>query len=118
MYYDIKTPAPKFEGSTGGWLRSSQIEETYSMTWTSPKEQIFEMPTGGSATMRAGENLIYFPRKEQCLALASQLKSFKILNYKIYRLFPNGVIEYLHPKDGVFPEKVNKDRIAINSNTY
>jgi photosystem I subunit 2 len=118
MFYDIRTPAPRFEGSTGGWLRSSQIEECYSMTWTSPKTQIFEMPTGGTAKMVIDENLIYFARKEQCLALANQLKSFKILDYKIYRLFPNGVIQHLHPKEGVFPEKINRGRIPINSNVY
>jgi photosystem I subunit 2 len=28
------------------------------ITWTSPKEQIFEMPTGGAAIMRNGENLL------------------------------------------------------------
>jgi photosystem I subunit II len=35
---------------------------------------------------------------------------FKISNYKIYRVFPDGATEYLHPKDGVFPEKVNEGR--------
>jgi hypothetical protein len=44
------------------------------ITWTSPKEQIFEMPTGGAAIMRNGENLLYLARKEQCLALGTQLR--------------------------------------------
>ena len=34
----------------------------------------------------------------------------KIDNFKIYRVFPDGSNEYLHPKDGVFPEKVNEGR--------
>jgi photosystem I subunit 2 len=118
MTFDIKTPAPIFGGSTGGWLRASQTEEVYSITWTSPKEQIFEIPTGGSAIMRSGENLVYFARKEQCLALGVQLRTFKILDYKIYRIFPNGDVHYLHPKDGVFPEKVNAGRIPVNSAAY
>jgi photosystem I subunit 2 len=68
------------------------------------QEQIFEMPTGGAAIMRNGENLLYLARKEQCLALGTQLRTFKINNYKIYRIFPSGEVQYLHPKDGV-PEK-------------
>jgi hypothetical protein len=40
------TPAPIFGGSTGGLLRKAQVEEFYVITWDSPKEQIFEMPTG------------------------------------------------------------------------
>jgi photosystem I subunit 2 len=61
------------------------------------------MPTG-AAIMRNGENLLYLARKEQCLALGTQLRTFKISNYKIY-IFPSGEVQYLHPKDGVFPEK-------------
>ena len=90
-------------------------EEKYAIIWTSPKEQIFEMPTGGSATMLKGDNIYYLARKEQCLALGTQLRSFKINDYKIYRIFPTGEVQYLHPKDGVFPEKVNPGRIAVGS---
>jgi photosystem I subunit 2 len=64
--------------------------------------------------MRSGENLLYLARKEQCLALGTQLRTFKINNYKIYRIFPSGEVQYLHPKDGVFPEKVNAGRTAVN----
>jgi photosystem I subunit 2 len=67
------------------------------------KEQIFEMPTGGAAIMRNGENLLYLARKEQCLALGTQLR-LTFNNYKIYRIFPSGEVQYLHPKD-VFPKK-------------
>jgi photosystem I subunit 2 len=73
------------------------------------KEQIFEMPTGGAAIMRNGENLLYLARKEQCLALGTQLRTFKINNYKIYRIFPSGEVQYLHPKDGVFQSKSRSD---------
>jgi photosystem I subunit II len=111
---NLKMPSPTFGGSTGGWLRAAEIEEKYAITWTSNKEQIFEMPTGGAAIMRNGENLLYLAKKEQALALGSQLKTkFKIIDFKIYRIFPNGEVQYLHPKDGVFPEKVNSGRQSV-----
>ena len=118
MTLNIQTPSPTFGGSTGGWLRAAEVEEKYAITWTSPKEQIFEMPTAGAAIMRNGENLLYLAHKEQCLALATQLKTFKITDFKIYRIFPSGEVQYLHPKDGVFPEKVNEGRESINSRQF
>jgi photosystem I subunit II len=104
--------APLFGGGTGGLLTKAQVEEKYAITWTSPKEQVFELPTGGAAVMREGENLLYLARKEYCIALGGQQlrAKFKINNYKIYRVYPNGEIQYLHPADGVFPEKVNQGR--------
>lgn len=104
---------PLFGGSTGGLLTKAEVEEKYAITWTSKKEQVFEMPTGGAAIMNEGQNLLYLARKEQCLALGSQLRTkFKprIQDYKIYRIYPSGEIQYLHPADGVFPEKVNEGR--------
>ena len=104
---------PIFGGSTGGLLTKAEVEEKYAITWTSPKEQVFEMPTGGAAIMNEGENLLYLSRKEQCLALGAQFRTKfkpKIDDFKIYRIYPNGDMEYLHPKDGVFPEKVNEGR--------
>ncbi len=104
---------PQFGGSTGGLLTKAEVEEKYAITWTSSKEQVFEMPTGGAAIMNEGENLLYLARKEQCLALGAQLRTkFKprIQDYKIYRIFPSGETQYLHPADGVFPEKVNEGR--------
>jgi photosystem I subunit II len=104
---------PQFGGSTGGLLTKAEVEEKYAITWTSSKEQVFEMPTGGAAIMNSGENLLYLARKEQCLALGAQLRTKfkpKIQDYKIYRIFPSGEIQYLHPADGVFPEKVNEGR--------
>jgi photosystem I subunit II len=102
---------PIFGGSTGGLLSKADVEEKYGTTWNSPKQQVFEMTTGGAATMASGDNLLYMARKEQCLALAMQLRSkFKITNYKIYRVTPNGDTTLLHPNDGVFPEKVNAGR--------
>ena len=118
MSFDIKTPSPIFGGSTGGWLRAAEVEEKYALTWTSSKEQLFEMPTGGAAIMRLGKNLLYLARKEQCLALGMQLRTFKIQDYKIYRIFPGGEVQYLHPKDGVFPEKSNEGRISVNNKKF
>ena len=74
------------------------------------------MPISGAAIMQKGENLLYFSKKEQCLALGTQLRIlFKITDYKIYRIFPSNEIQYLHPKDGVFPEKVNEGRIGVGN---
>jgi photosystem I subunit II len=113
---NLKMPSPTFGGSTGGWLKAAEIEEKYAITWTGDKEQIFEMPTGGAAIMRDGENLLYLAKKEQCLALSRQLKSkFKVSDFKIYRIFPNGEVQYLHPKDGIVPEKVNAGRESVNN---
>lgn len=107
--------APLFPGSTGGLLTKAEVEEKYAITWSGKKADVFEMPTGGAATMNEGENLLYLARKEQCLALGTQLKTkFKITDYKVYRVFPNGEIQYLHPADGVFPEKVNAGREIVN----
>jgi photosystem I subunit 2 len=114
--YVIIIDGALFKGSTGGWLKAGEIEEKYGMTWTGKDEKIFEMPTGGAAIMKKGENLAYFAKKEQCLALGSQLRtSFKISDYKIYRIFATGEVQYLHPKDGSFPEKVNEGRVGVNN---
>jgi len=118
MTLNSQASFPKFGGSTGGWLRSAEVEEKYAITWTSLKEQIFEMPTGGVAIMGIGLNLLYLARKEQCLALGTQLKTFKLNDYKIYRIFPSGEIQYLHPTDGVFPEKVNPGRTTFNNRNF
>nr|YP_010903299.1 photosystem I reaction center subunit II (ferredoxin-binding) [Hypnea cornuta]WCH55752.1 photosystem I reaction center subunit II (ferredoxin-binding) [Hypnea cornuta] len=113
---NLKMPSPTFGGSTGGWLRAAEIEEKYAITWTSKQEQFFEMPTGGAAIMREDDNLLYLAKKEQCLALGTQLiKKFKINDFKIYRIFPSGEVQYLHPKDGVFPEKVNPGREGVGN---
>jgi len=110
---------PKYIGSTGGLLNSAETEEKYAITWSSPTAQAFELPTGGAAEMNQGDNIMYFARKEQCLALGTQLRTrFKprIEDYKIYRIYPGGDTEYLHPKDGVFPEKVNEGRPMVGHN--
>ena len=114
----LKGNLPQSIASTGGLLNSAETEEKYAITWSSTKEQAFELPTGGAALMNSGENLMYFARKEQCLALGTQLRGFKprIEDYKIYRVFPGGDTEFLHPKDGVFPEKVNEGRPMVGHN--
>jgi photosystem I subunit 2 len=116
---------PEFGGSTGGWLQAAETEEKYVMTWVNDKKKpgikdnIFEMPTGGAAIMQQDQNLVYFARKEQCLALGKQLRTnFKITDYRIFRLFPSGEIQFIHPKDGVFPEKVNTGRIAVGKREF
>jgi photosystem I subunit 2 len=117
---ELSGQPPKFGGSTGGLLSKADREEKYAITWTSTTEQVFEMPTGGAAIMNEGENLLYLARKEQCLALGTQLRTKfkpKIEDYKIYRIFPSGEVQYLHPADGVFPEKVNAGRVAVGSNS-
>ncbi|NJL62899.1 MAG: Photosystem I reaction center subunit II [Methylacidiphilales bacterium] len=104
---------PLFGGSTGGLLTKAEVEEKYAITWTSPKEQVFEMPTSGAAVMRKGENLLYIARKEYGIALGGQLRKFKITDYKIYRILPSGETTMIHPADGVFPEKVNQGREKV-----
>ena len=113
MAIKLTGKTPIFGGSTGGLLTKANDEEKYAITWNSPKEQVFEMPTGGAATMVSGENLLYMARKEQCLALGTQLRKFKITDYKVFRIMPKGETTLLHPNDGVFPEKVNDGRDQI-----
>ena len=116
MAIKLTGKTPLFGGSTGGLLSKADVEEKYAITWNSPKEQVFEMPTGGAATMVSGDNLLYLARKEQCLALGTQLRTkFKINDYKVYRITPKGDIALLHPNDGVFPEKVNAGREYVGT---
>ncbi len=56
---NLQIPSPTFGGSTGGWLRAAETEEKYAITWTSKKEQVFEMQTSGAAIMQGGENVCY-----------------------------------------------------------
>ena len=115
---------PEFGGSTGGWLQAAETEEKYVITWTNDRKvaqekNIFELPTGGAAIMKEGPNLVYFARKEQALALGKNLRAaFKISDYRIFRLLPSGEIQFIHPKDGVFPEKVNDGRIAVGKREF
>jgi photosystem I subunit 2 len=115
MAIKLTGKTPIFGGSTGGLLSKADVEEKYAISWTSTKQQVFEMPTGGAATMVSGENLLYMARKEQCLALGGQLRKFKITDYKVFRILPKGETTLLHPNDGVFPEKVNAGREAVGS---
>eukprot|EP00440_Ansanella_granifera_P032576 gb/GFBE01035344.1/.p1 GENE.gb/GFBE01035344.1/~~gb/GFBE01035344.1/.p1 ORF type:complete len:302 (+),score=99.71 gb/GFBE01035344.1/:1-906(+) len=108
---------PKFEGSTSGYM-SKATRERHAITWTAVKEASFELPTGGMAIMNKGENLCYFRKKEQCIALGKQLRKMKIDNYKVYRLKKDGTVVFMHPADGVFPEKVNKGRVQVNGRPF
>jgi len=91
---------PKHIGSTGGLLNSAETEEKYAIVWKSSKEQAFELPTGGAAIMHEGDNLMYFARKEQCLALGTQLRAFnqelKIL--KSTAFFQVVILNFYTPK--------------------
>jgi photosystem I subunit 2 len=115
MAEQLEGQTPIFGGSTGGLLNKAEREEKYAITWTSPKEQFFEMPTGGTAIMRQGKNLLYLARKEHGIFLGGQQlrAKFKITDYKIYRIYPNGETQMIHPADGVFPEKVNQGRPMV-----
>ena len=95
-----------------------QVEEFYVLTWENPGAEVpFEMPTGGTAIMRAGANLLKLARKEQALALLTSLKAKnKVKVGNIYRLLPSGETQHLHPKDGTVPERVNAGRAAANTN--
>jgi photosystem I subunit 2 len=116
MTLNLQTPFPTFGGSTGGWLRSAEVEENM-ITWTSPKEQIFEMPTGGAAIMRNGENLLYLARK-QCLALGTQLRTFKINNIRFIE-FSQVVKFNIYIRKMVYSlKKVNPGRTAVNSRSF
>ncbi|KAL9275801.1 putative glycerol-3-phosphate acyltransferase 3 [Drosera capensis] len=61
-------------------------------------------------------NLLKLARKEQCLALGTRLRSKYKIKYQFYRVFPNGDVQYLHLKDGVYPEKVNAGRDGVGQN--
>ena len=66
------------------------------------------MPTGGAAVMLSGENLLYLARKEQCLALGTQLRGFKITDYKIYRIFPSVKFNFYIQKMAFFQKNLIK----------
>lgn len=116
MAETLSGQTPLFGGSTGGLLKKAVEEEKYAITWTSPKQQVFEMPTGGAATMLEGENMLEIARKEYGIALGAQFRKMKITDYKVYRIYPSGETQYLHPADGVFPEKVNEGREKVRFN--
>lgn len=74
------------------------------------------MPTGGAAIMRQGPNLLKLARKEQCMALTTQLRTKFKYTPCFYRVYPDGKVQYMHPADGVYPEKVNAGRVGANQN--
>jgi photosystem I subunit 2 len=117
MAETLSGQTPIFGGSTGGLLTKAEREEKYAITWTAPNDHYFELPTGGTAIARQGKNLLYLARKEYAIFLGGQqLRKMKITDYKIYRIYPNGEIQYIHPSDGVFPEKVNPGREKVRYN--
>jgi photosystem I subunit 2 len=112
MTLNLQTPFPTLvEVLVAGYAQLKL--KKYAITWTSPKEQIFEMPTGGAAIMRNGENLLYLARKEQCLALGTQLRTFKIIIRFIE--FSQVVKFNIYIRKMVYSRKVNPGRTAVNS---
>merc|ERR1712207_21684 len=87
-------------GAAGGYM-SRATKERHAITWTDK-----------------GENLCYFRKKEQCIAVGKALRKMKIENYKIYRIAKDGTVTFMHPADGVFPEKVNKGRVQVNGRPF
>merc|ERR1712187_263831 len=116
----LETPEkffPEFGGSTGGLLSKAKYKEFYAITWKNDKKDVlFEMPTGGVAVMKDGQNLLFLARKEHCIMRGTRFRTkYKIKEDRVFRLFPNGEIQFLHPADGVFPEKANKGRVGANA---
>ena len=108
---------PKFIHSTGGMPPLAFVDERYGITWLSKEEMPFELPTGGASVMHEGANVMYFARKEQCLALSRQLKKLKpgIKDYKVYRIVEGQEPALVHTSDDK-PEKLNKERKQVNTN--
>jgi len=108
---------PKFIQSTGGMPPLAFVDERYGITWTSQEERAFELPTGGAGVMHEGANVMYFARKEQCLALSRQLKKLKpgVKEYKVYRIIEGEEPQLVHSSDNK-PEKLSKDREQVNTN--
>ena len=108
---------PRFIQSTGGMPPLAFVEERYGITWNSQEERGFELPTGGAALMHEGANVMYFARKEQCLALSRQLKKLKpgVKEYKVYRIVEGQEPALVHSSDNK-PEKLNKSREQVNTN--
>ena len=108
---------PRFVQSTGGMPPLAFVDERYGITWNSQEERGFELPTGGAALMHEGANVMYFARKEQCLALSRQLKKLKpgVKEYKIYRIIEGEEPALVHSSDNK-PEKLNKERKQVNTN--
>tara|TARA_Y100000768_G_scaffold263469_1_gene200986 strand:+ start:391 stop:855 length:465 start_codon:yes stop_codon:yes gene_type:complete len=108
---------PKFIQSTGGMPPLAFVDERYGVTWNSQEERPFELPTGGAGVMHEGENVMYFARKEQCLALTRHLKKLKpgVKEYKVYRVIEGEEPTLVHSSDNK-PEKLQKDRKQVNTN--
>ena len=110
---------PQYIGSTGGLLNSAETEEKYAITWSSNSAQAFELPTGGAAMMNSSENIMYFARKEQCLApwnAAGTKFKPRIEDYKIYRIFPVATRNTCTLLTAFSLEKVNEGRAMVGHN--
>ena len=108
---------PKHIQSTGGMPPLAFVDERWGVTWTSKEEMPFELPTGGAGVMHEGDNVLYFARKEQCLALTRSLKKLKpgIKVYDVYHVVEGQEPILVHSSTNK-PEKMGKDRKQVNTN--
>merc|ERR1711879_829470 len=72
----------------------------------------------GRGCHEQGRELVLLQEEGACICLGKQLRKLKIENYKIYRLRADGTVVFMHPADGVFPEKVNKGRVQVNGRPF
>eukprot|EP00416_Gambierdiscus_australes_P022789 CAMPEP_0171060668 /NCGR_PEP_ID=MMETSP0766_2-20121228/3971_1 /TAXON_ID=439317 /ORGANISM="Gambierdiscus australes, Strain CAWD 149" /LENGTH=116 /DNA_ID=CAMNT_0011516269 /DNA_START=130 /DNA_END=480 /DNA_ORIENTATION=+ len=80
-----------FTGSTGGYVFKDTCEY-YDIIGTAEDPLQFEMITC---------DFCYLWKREQCLASDVQARKIE----------KDGTVIFMHPADGVFPEKVNKGRV-------
>jgi len=112
---DPNTPGVIYAGSTDGLCAMAWEYEFYVMTWNAKVRDEIEMPIGGWAIMRKGPNMVKFAKKEQCIALSKRLRfDYKATEVYIWRIYPDGEVEFLHPKDGVYPEIAKEGRPLVN----
>ena len=97
---NLQIPSPTFGGSTGGWLRAAETEEKYAITWTSKKEQVFEMLRGTiftTVTLLIGILFVpnldgYVPNLDGGFTIDSKLLIPNVSNSKDSFTIPNPLI--------------------------
>uniref|UniRef100_A0A0G4H942 Photosystem I reaction center subunit II n=1 Tax=Chromera velia CCMP2878 TaxID=1169474 RepID=A0A0G4H942_9ALVE len=95
-----------------GWLGKANNYGRFLISWTHNKAEPFPCPTGGSSLMKPGANRLLLAKKEQGIALGRWLKrTLKIDNWKIFEIKPDGTVIFRSPKDGIYPEKKDPERV-------
>ena len=116
---NLQIPSPTFGGSTGGWLRAAETEENMLSLGQVKKSRFLRCLLVVLQLCKVEKIFFTLQKKSNVLHLEHNLSNlFKINDYKIYRIFPNSEVQYLHPKDGVFPEKLNEGRIGVGNVGY